>query len=70
METKKYRNRNKKDGTIPAILKELDKIECTKGNNGKHTRRYKLTPKQKKILKWFELNEKDIDRIITNFNEK
>lgn len=66
--TKEYRMGNRKYGTVSAIIKELDKIECTRGTNHKYTRRYVLTSKQKRILKCFGTTEKDIDKFIAQRN--
>lgn len=66
--TKEIRKENKKDYTVPGIISELENIECTKNTNDKYMRRYAMTAKQKKILKQFEIDEKYVDRRISDFN--
>lgn len=58
--------KDKKKYTIPASIKEVEKIEITKNNLGKYVRRYALTAKQKAILNAFELDEKALDKMIQN----
>lgn len=69
-ETKKLREKNKKEYTIPAIINELMKIEVTKNAKEKYVRRYALTAKQKNILNCFELNDKDIDKSVNRLNNR
>lgn len=61
------RKRNRKAYTVPAMISELENIECTRDNLGKYRRRYALTSKQKMILKQFGMDEKYIDRSISRF---
>lgn len=56
--------KDKKSYTIPASIRELEKIEVTKNTLGKYIRKYALTSKQKAILKAFELDEKEMDKMI------
>lgn len=64
----KLRKTNKKYYTVPAIIYELENIEITKNNEGRYTRRYALTAKQKQILKQFEIDEKYLERKISHIN--
>lgn len=62
------RKKNRKAFTIPGIISELENIECTKNNVEKYRRRYALTSKQKQILKQFDIDEKYIDRSISEYS--
>ena len=62
------RKKNRKAFTIPGMISELENIECTKNSMSKYRRRYALTNKQKQILKQFEMDEKYIDKSISEFN--
>ncbi len=66
MET--LRKKNRKSYTIPGMISELENIECTRNNAGKYRRRYALTSKQKMILKQFDIDEKYIDRSISEMS--
>ena len=61
------RKKNRKAYTVPAMISELENIECTRDSQGKYRRKYALTSKQKIILKRFGMDEKYIDRSISNF---
>ena len=62
--TKNLRQKERKNYTTPAIIKELDKIEAVIDHKTqKYTRKYKLTAKQKKILSTAKLTEKDVDSL-------
>ena len=62
------RKKNRKAYTVPGMISELENIECTRNNVGKYRRRYALTSKQKQILKQFEIDEKYIDRSISEYS--
>ena len=62
------RKKNRKAFTIPGMISELENIECTKNNVEKYRRRYALTSKQKQILKQFDIDEKYIDRSISEYS--
>lgn len=55
---------DKKQYTIPSSIRELEKIEVTKNTLGKYTRKYALTAKQKAIMKAFDMDEKEMDKMI------
>ena len=59
----------RKNLTVPVIIKQLESIEACIDNNNVYSRRYAFTSKQKKILDLFGIKEKDIDSLINNFNE-
>ena len=62
------RRKNRKAFTISEMISELENIECTKNNVGKYRRRYALTSKQKQILKQFDIDEKYIDRSVSEYS--
>lgn len=64
----KIEEKDKKRCTVPAMIRELDKIIAISDENYNYKRRRSLTPVQKKILKKFEIKETDIDRFIKNIN--
>lgn len=56
------RKKDRKNYTVSAIVKELNKIEAVIDyKTGRYSRRYKLTAKQKAILSCLALSEKDVD---------
>ena len=64
-ELKKQKGR--KFYTVPAVLSELENIECTKNSQGKYRRRYAMTAKQKAILQVFGIDERYIDKKVNKF---
>ena len=65
--TKKLRNTDRKNYTVSAIVRELNKIEAIIDyKTGKYSRRYKLTAKQKAILSCFTLSENNVDDFAKN----
>lgn len=64
----KINSKDKKSYTVPSIIKELEKIECTKDINNLYQRRYSLTAKQKKILEQFDIKESDIQTEVEKIN--
>jgi transposase len=59
---------DKKNFTVPAVLRELEKISVIKDGNGNYRRRYGLTAKQKKILGAVGVTEKDLDKMAEKIN--
>ncbi len=59
---------NKKAYTVPSMISELENIECTRNSNGLYRRKYALTAKQKLILKQFGIDEKYVDKCISEMN--
>ena len=56
------RDKDRKNYTVSAIVKELNKIEAVVDyKTGRYSRRYKLTAKQKAILSCLALSESDVD---------
>ena len=56
------RDKDRKNYTVSAIVKELNKIEAIVDyKTGRYSRRYKLTAKQKAILSCLALSESDVD---------
>ena len=62
------RKKNRKAYTVLEMISELENIECTRNNVGKYRRRYALTSKQKQILKQFDIDEKYIDRSVSEYS--
>jgi len=67
---KPLKDKNRKDNTVPAIIRELNNIEVSKNAKDKYVRRYSLTAKQKNILAQFKLTEKDIDKLVIDINSR
>ena len=60
--SKNLRNKDRKNYTVSAIVKELNKIEAVIDyKTSQYRRRYKLTAKQKAIFSCFALSEYDVD---------
>ena len=60
--SKRIRAKDRKNYTVSAIVKELNKIEAVADyKTGEYSRRYKLTVKQKAILSCLALAENDVD---------
>lgn len=51
--------KNRKEYTVPKVLRELDRLSITKMSDEKYHIRYQLTKTQKKILKAFDATEKE-----------
>lgn len=60
----KTTERDWKRYTVPAVLKELDKIIAVEDGRGVYRRRRVLTGHQKKILKHFNITESEINNIV------
>ena len=65
----KESTKNKKSYTVPAILDQLEQIECTAFEPGTYQRRYAFTAKQKLILEAVNVDTSVIDAEIKKFNE-
>lgn len=65
----KLKEKDRKSYTVPSIIKELEKIECTKYKD-EYSRKYRLTSKQKKILEACGVSDKDIDNEVKLINKK
>lgn len=50
---------DKKNYTIPSVIREMEKIEVLQTTNGKYHLRFSLTKKQKTILNSLNMDEKD-----------
>ena len=64
MKPLKKEEKDRKHYTVPAMMKEMEKIFVTKNDKGNYRRKYALTARQKKILKAFGLEEKALDSYI------
>ena len=64
MKPLKTQEKDRKHYTVPAMMKEMEKIFVTKDPKGNYRRKYALTSRQKKILKAFDLEEKDLNSYI------
>lgn len=64
--------KNRKEYTVPKVLKEFERLGITKLSDNKYHIRYKLTNKQKKILKAMGISEKGYmekaEKIRSQFN--
>ncbi|MBR0418374.1 MAG: hypothetical protein IJI66_04335, partial [Erysipelotrichaceae bacterium] len=61
--------KDRKNYTVPAMIKELEKIECSKTVNNIYELRYALTARQKKILKLFDIDEKYLRSEVKKINK-
>ena len=55
---------DRKHYTVPAAIREMEKIFITRNSNGVYVKRYALTARQKKILKAFGLEERHLNSYI------
>ena len=60
--------RNKKSYTVPAMIDQLEQIECTAYENAVYQRRYAYTAKQKLLLEHLGIDSSAIDTEISAFN--
>ncbi len=60
--------KNKKSYTVPAMIDQLEQIECTAYENGVYQRRYAFTAKQKLIMENLNIDSSVIDSEIGVFN--
>ncbi len=61
---------DRKNYTVPAVIKELEKIECSKNKHGLYEKRYILTSKQKRILNLFNIDDKYIEQEVKHINSQ
>ncbi|MBQ7991409.1 MAG: hypothetical protein IJ252_00115, partial [Solobacterium sp.] len=67
--TKQLGLEDRKNYTVPAVMRIMDMMEATKNvRTGKYIRRYASTGKQKKILTAFKLKESFIDQLLAEWN--
>ena len=64
MKPLKAEEKDRKHYTVPAMMKEMEKIFITKDTRGNYRKKYALTARQKKILKAYGLEEKSLDSYI------
>lgn len=64
MKPLKIEEKDRKHYTVPAMMKEMEKIFITKDAKGNYRKKYALTARQKKILKAFGLEEKNLNSYI------
>ena len=64
----KEATKNKKCFTVPAMIDDLDQIECTAYESGLYRRRFAFTARQKLIFKYLDIQESIVDTEIENFN--
>ncbi len=66
------RESRKKDNfmTVPAALKELEKIEMIRQTDGNYRLDHAVTARQKKILKAFDMTERNVREQAIGINEK
>ncbi|MBQ0066380.1 MAG: transposase, partial [Firmicutes bacterium] len=58
------KEKDRKHYTVPAAIKELEKIFVVKNDKENYYKKYGLTSKQKNILKGFELTEGQLNKYI------
>lgn len=58
--TKKLKQTDRKIYTVPAVLRELEKVIITKDGKGRYRLRYALTKTQKTIFDQFNIKEKEL----------
>ena len=65
--------KNRKDNTVPKVIREYERLGITKLSDNKYHERYSLTSRQKKILGAVGITEKDymdkINKIVQALNE-
>lgn len=67
---KPLQDKDRKNFTVPSVIRELDKITITRNVNGEYVRRYALTKKQKKILSQYGVTEKDLNELVAHYNKR
>ena len=55
--------------TVPAALKELEKIEMVRRNNGKYHLDHAVSKKQRILLSAFSMDDQDIRRLATTISK-
>lgn len=66
---KEISGKDKKNFTVPAAIRELERVNIVKDGSGKYIRRYGLTAKQRKILSAFGITEKQINDAVKSINK-
>lgn len=65
--------KNRKENTVPKVIREYERLGITKLSDNKHHVRYSLTSRQKKILGAVGVTEKDymdkVNKIVQALNE-
>lgn len=70
VKTSSLRTTDRKYFTVPSMIDQLEAIKADKNlKTGKRERRYKLTCRQKSILKFWNIDEKQIDQRIAAISE-
>ncbi len=59
----------RKNLTVPVIIKQLETIEASINANNNYSRRYSFTKTQNKILGLYDIKEDYIDNSINDFNK-
>lgn len=59
----------RKNLTVPVIIKQLETIEASINANNNYSRRYGFTKTQNKILGLYDIKEDYIDNSINDFNK-
>ena len=59
----------RKNLTVPVIIKQLEIIEASINANNNYSRRYSFTKTQNKILGLYDIKEDYIDNSINDFNK-
>ncbi len=67
---KKISGKDKKNYTVPAAIRELEKITAVQDARGRYIRRYGLTARQKKIMSAFGINEKQVNDTVNAINKR
>jgi len=65
----KIKDTDKKNYTVPAAIRELEKITIIKGADGKYYRKYGLTKRQRLIMESVGVTDKYIDKMVAFINE-
>lgn len=64
--------KNRKENTVPKVIREYERLEITKLSDNKYHVRYSLTSRQKKILSAVGVTEKDymdkVNKIVQALN--
>lgn len=58
--------KNRKEYTVPKVLRDLERLYLTRLSDGKYHVRYNLTKKQKSIIKALNINQEDYNEFIKN----
>ena len=64
------RKKDKKKFTVPAALRDLERLIVTKNENGSYVMRYALTASQKSILKAIGMDEDDVKKEVGELMKK